>query len=139
PQGTPPFLSCNTQLLSITPVEDGADYRETVCRAHKNLKLMHEPLSNQRLGEAKRLLTQADVVIFLGFAYDAKNLEQLDIGRNLARQSRRNPAIYGTVCGLTARQKQQTEALFREKGITNPAPKFRDDKSLSLLRYVGMV
>jgi hypothetical protein len=74
----------------------------TVSLAARRIKIIHEEPAERddKFNEAKRLLTEAERVYFLGFGYDHKNMERLDV-LNWARE--RN--VYGTAPSLTPHER----------------------------------
>lgn len=65
----------------------------------KNIKIIHEGVEGDpQFSQAHELLSEAEVVCFLGFGYDKTNLERLKVGEIFSKGNKR---IYGSSYGFT--------------------------------------
>jgi len=66
----------------------------------ENIKIIHEGIEGDpEFEKAHQLLSEAQIVCFLGFGYDQTNLERLDLENNLI-----NTVVYGSTHGFTSRE-----------------------------------
>jgi len=76
----------------------------------ENIKIIYEEEENPDLEEARKLISEAQHIFFLGFGYAKENLKLLKIPEIL------NPKqnIYGTALGSTPKEIQDISSIFRE-------------------------
>jgi hypothetical protein len=105
------------QIMSLKwqDSEQGVDYHPQINeplleKAAANIKTIYEQKESLELNDARRLLTQAEQIFFLGFGYALENLEIL----KLPDRTKRTTSIYGTTFGLEIREKFDIRSRIRE-------------------------
>ena len=134
-------------LGPILPDEEGymsygtAVTDDAVLAASQSLKVIregsHEDASLQR---ARAMLLESDRVVFLGFSFDATNLDRLAVKETCTKWIQRAHAmtsreIFATCYGMTEAEARRAGAYFEDKmrGPGHP-PGFIDGRCIDLLR-----
>lgn len=88
-----------------------ADELPGVASAVKDsIKIMHEGGGdNLALGRAAQLVSQADLICFLGFGYLEENLNRLGVDRR-----KEDAVVWGSAYGLGAGERVPVEAFFAQ-------------------------
>ena len=91
----------------IMPLEwqdsnEGVDYKpqqineELLQKAANNIKTIYEQEDSPEIREARKLLSQAEQIFFLGFGYAPENMNLLQLPRKVPREC----SLHGTAYGL---------------------------------------
>ena len=75
-------------------------------RLSKNINVMYSSRSNGKSDEISELLSKAEQVFFLGFAYHASNMDYLKFPRKWVNNLSRPANFYGTSMGVPIRKKE---------------------------------
>lgn len=128
----------------VGPLEWQGQYSETEYRVSVNninvdalcdkIHIVHEKGENPKLEEAQEIISKANRVFFLGFGYAEENLNALRIPEVLVEVQQ----IFGTVLGLTVREKTKIESQLKAKikGKSRVVMLENDKDCLALLRYI---
>jgi hypothetical protein len=78
------------------------------------ISIVHDPLAahNERFERAREVISKAEVVCFLGFAFHASNVRRLQLSESLPTHI----PVYGSTFGLLAGQEGIAKRLVRENG-----------------------
>jgi len=95
-----------------------------------NIKIVYEKGENPKLEEARKLISEAHRVFFLGFGYALENLDALRIPEVLANVQ----LVYGTALGFTDREITRVRSLFQARGSEKRTVFIKNWDCLSLLR-----
>jgi hypothetical protein len=82
---------------------------------------------------AKRALKDARDVIFLGFGYDTRSLNRLDLYNHV-----QEPTIFGSAHQLTVQDREEIENLFEVQKINLDKANDKIDSYLSSFHYVKL-
>lgn len=113
---------------------------DTLRVAAKRIKIIHEGLAEQpQFVQAKKLLSESDIICFLGFGYHPLNMERLDFKKTIlppfstysARQ------VIGSSFQLTYRECLDLERLYPISLHSGHAP-YRQCETLQFLRETGV-
>jgi hypothetical protein len=93
------------------------------------IEIMYEERKEKpELIEARRLISNAEIIIFLGFGYDQQNLSILQIPKLLERK-----AVFGTALGATKNEIVQIKSLLNFNSLSRRSQIYNCD-CLMLLR-----
>ena len=119
----------------VGPLEWQGQYSETEYRVNvkninvdalcDNIRIVYEEGDNPKLKEARKIISNAHRVFFLGFGYAEENLDVLGIPEVLEEVQQ----VFGTALGFTKREITGVESLFRGIG-------FDKKKSVNIHRSV---
>jgi len=95
--------------------EHGVDYRPQIdepllSKSADNIKTIFEQKESAELDEARKLLGQADRVVFLGFSYAPENMEVLQLPKIISKAT----YCYGTAFGLETREVQDIHGMIMQ-------------------------
>jgi len=99
-------------------------------RAANNIKTIYEENQNPELNEAKKLISEAKRIFFLGFSYAPENMEILGLPKIIPTETK----VYGTGFGLEGNEISK----FRKKIISSIYAKFPENGRIGLLPIIEM-
>lgn len=109
---------------------------ETIYNNYKKIKIIHESIeaNDSNFTKAKEIISDSKKLYILGFGYDKRNIERLELNKYIGR-------IYGSGYGLTNTEKETFISYIRStslKGIRNLTEiinKQGESKTLEFLRH----
>jgi hypothetical protein len=110
---------------------NGVDYKPQITatllkNASLNLRTIYEEQENPELTEAKRLISQAEQIFFLGFGYAPENLDVLGLPGIIPLG---NCPVFGTAYGLNSVQVNQIKGVIIQ-GLQRDSANSKNEKRI---------
>lgn len=87
------------------------EWRAWLTKAADEIRVVHDNIDQALLAHAQQMLGGAEVICFLGFAYDSSILHRIGFPDSLSLRTHK-PSIYGSCYGLRAGEQQWVRGRF---------------------------